>query len=56
MRRKGRTGSATNLYLDDVVKKAAAKLAFDEGKSLSDLVTEELKKLLAKRSRVGASR
>ena len=48
-RKKGRTGSPTNLYLDYDVKGAASKLAFTEGKSLSTLVNEELRKLIERR-------
>lgn len=50
-RAKGRNGSPTNLYLDDELKRAASKLAFIESKSLSELVEEELRKLIARRAK-----
>lgn len=50
-RKKGRTGSPTNLYLDDEVKKAATKLAFLTNQSLSSLVDAELRGLIARKKR-----
>lgn len=38
-RPKGRKGGATNLYLPHDVKAAAAKVAFQRGQSLSQLIS-----------------
>ncbi len=46
-RLKGRTGSATNLYLAHDLKAAAGRLAMQEDKSLSNLIEELLAKRVA---------
>lgn len=53
-RKKGKTGSRTNLYLDDDVKAQAIKLAFQENSSLSDLVEVGLRRLIARRAKKAA--
>lgn len=49
-----RTGSPTNIYLDDAVKAQASKLAFREDISLSALIERELGRYIARRQKKAA--
>jgi hypothetical protein len=55
-RKAGRTGSPTNLYLNDEVKRLGSELAFKEGKSLTELTNELLKKRIERAIKSGVIR